>query len=126
VKGMLVMVRIDDLSSEIAKQLSLYTESVKEEIEAAEDEITKDAVKLLKATSPKSKNGGDYAKGWTRKKVDGKWVVFNRTNYQLTHLLEHGHAKVNGGRVAAIVHIRPTEEKAIKAFEERVEKAVQG
>ncbi|MGM0807531.1 MAG: HK97 gp10 family phage protein [Bacillota bacterium] len=117
------MIKIDDLSKEIAKQLTLYTESVKDEVEQAQDDVTKETVALLKSTSPKGSRG-KYAKGWSRKKVDGKWVVYNRTNYHLTHLLEHGHAKRNGGRVAAKVHIRPAEEKAVKEFTDRVEKAV--
>jgi Txe/YoeB family toxin of Txe-Axe toxin-antitoxin module len=118
------MVRIDDFSKEIIKQLSQYTERVKEEAEKAEDEITKDAVKELKAKSPKLT--GDYAKGWTRKKVDGKRVIYNRTKPQITHLAENGHAKRGGGRVPGKPHIRPVEEKFINEYVERVERAVKG
>jgi hypothetical protein len=123
---MLAMVRIEDLSKEIAKQLSQYTEAVKEEVEQAEDDVTKEAVKILKAKSPKSEGGGDYAKGWTRKKVNGKWIIYNRTKGSITHLLENGHAKVNGGRVAGIPHIRPTEVQAVNNFTDRVERLVKG
>jgi hypothetical protein len=52
-------------------------------------------------------------------------LVHNKTDYQLTHLLEHGHAKRNGGRVAPKIHIRPNEEKAVKEFEKRIKGAIQ-
>lgn len=65
----------------------------------------------LKATSPKSKNkrrSGQYAKSWTKKKR-GKMIIIHNKEYQLTHLLEKGHAKRGGGRVEAKVHILPVE-----------------
>jgi hypothetical protein len=116
------MVRLDDLSKEIAKQVKQYTNSVMEEVEFAEDDVTKNAVKELKSLS-RPRLTGDYLRGWTRKKVDGKWIVYNRTDYQLTHLLEYGHAKRDGGSVPGIPHIRPIEDKAVSDFVERVERA---
>ena len=116
------MAKIGKLASEITKQLQTYSKIVGQEVEKATDDVTKQAVKDIKSTSPVKT--GAYAAGWTRKKVQGGYIVHNRTNYQLTHLLEFGHAKVGGGRVAGKVHIRPAEERAIKEFEHRIEKAV--
>ncbi|NYV66179.1 HK97 gp10 family phage protein [Bacillus sp. Gen3] len=117
------MVKVKDLSKEIARQLSLYTESVKEEVEVIKEDVTKEAVSLLKQKSPK--DTGSYAKSWARKKVGKNIVIYNKTpNYRLTHLLENGHVKRGGGRVAARIHIRPVEEKIVDEYVSRVERAI--
>jgi hypothetical protein len=48
-------------------------------------------------------------------------TVYNKTDYQLTHLLEKGHAIAGGtGRVPAYPHIGPVERKYIPQYEERI------
>jgi hypothetical protein len=116
------VVKIDDLSKEIAKQLSLYTEDVEAEVEEAKDDVSKESVKLLRQKSPKK--SGDYAKGWSRKKINKDFVVYNRTAPQLTHLLEHGHVNQDGGRTPGEAHIRPVEEEINQQYLDRVERAI--
>lgn len=113
-----------DLSREIAKALTEYTQEVTEGLEKAKKDVAKDTVKELKRTSPE--HTGDYAKGWAVKKVGTALVVHNRTDYQLTHLLEKGHAKRGGGRVRAYPHIGPAERRAIKEYIEQAEKVIKG
>ena len=88
------------------------------------DEVSKETVKKLKSGSPKGKTG-KYAKGWTRKVETGRLTVgatvYGKSGtYQLAHLLEHGHAKRNGGRTAALTHIAPVEAEVIQDFERQV------
>lgn len=118
------MVKINDLSKEIARALQIYTAEVTEGLEQAKEKAAKNAVKKLKRRSPRKT--GEYAKGWRARKVGSAWVVHNATNYQLTHLLEHGHAKRGGGRVSGIPHIRPTEEEAIKEYTKEAERVIRG
>lgn len=115
---------ISGISDEIARQLKRYNLILKEDIEAAEKELTKEAVEELRNSALTPRLTGDYAKGWTQSKVNGHWVGHNKTNYQLTHLLEDGHAKVGGGRVPAYPHIEPIARKAAEKFEERIDDIV--
>lgn len=112
------------IADEIAKVLRQYTNEVTEGLEKAKEEVAKETVQELRKTSPKLT--GDYGKGWRVKKVGTAQVVHNATNYQITHLLENGHAKRGGGRVPGIPHIRPAEQKAIDEFTRRVEQVIRG
>lgn len=118
------MVKVDDLSKEIAKALQTYTVEVSEGMERAKIEAANEGVKELKQTSPK--RTGAYARSWGRKKSNTAQVIHNRRHYQLTHLLEKGHATRNGGRTQAQVHIAPAEDKVVKSYEEKIEKVIKG
>jgi hypothetical protein len=125
-----ISISIDHLASEIAEALATYPEDVIEQIDASSERIGKEAIKRLKQTSPRSPGGGDYAKSWKMTSINyygepAKRVVHVKApHYRLTHLLEHGHAKANGGRVEGKPHIRPAEEQVIKDFVAEVEEAI--
>ena len=117
-----------DIEKAIKDILQDYSVEVAKAAEEAITEVTKEATKKLKQTSP---GKGRYAKGWTSKvektavAVDA--VVYGKTGtYQIAHLLEHGHARRGGGRnVDAIVHIKPVEEWAVKKVETRIREKVE-
>lgn len=111
-----------DVSVEIANRLAEFTEDVQEALTESADEVTKEAVKALKATSPTRTK--KYAKSWIRKKISNGYVIHNK-RYYLTHLLEHGHAKKGGGRVEGIKHIEPVEQQVIQSLEEKVREKLQ-
>lgn len=118
-------VNINGITKEFAKILSDYKEEVEEGISIAGDKVAKKTVSNLRKNSPKrKKNGGAYAKGWRVSTIKGKRIIHNKTKYQLTHLLENGHAKVNGGKVDGIPHIKPAEEEAIKEYVSEVKKVI--
>ncbi|MBJ8106008.1 MULTISPECIES: HK97 gp10 family phage protein [Bacillus cereus group] len=117
------MASINDFASEITRELQRYSNLAEEDLEGAKEEVANNLVDELKQKSPKKT--GNYRKGWRKKKDGNAIIVHNALKPQLTHLLEKGHAKANGGRVPAQVHIAPAEEKAINEFVERVERAIQ-
>lgn len=118
------------VDKEIMKYLQNYKEDVSEVVEQVANKVGKEATDELKQTSPIG-HRKSYAKGWRLKKDKvgkNKYIVkiHNKTDYQLTHLLEFGHATRNGGRTKAIPHIRPTEEKYKKIFEQELKKEIGG
>lgn len=115
--------QVDKLADEIAAGLLEYSDEVTKVIKNSVDEVAEETVKELKQTSPK--RTGAYAKDWANKKAyedtrSKRKTVYNKGHYQLTHLLEFGHAKRGGGRVAAVPHIKAAEENALKKFEEKI------
>lgn len=125
------MTNPENLAEEIQRVLAAWATGADERIEVAKKE-TADAIKKeLQVTSPKRKKGGGaYRKGWQVKKVkygnSTSYIVYNKTRYQLTHLLEHGHAKKNGGRVQAYPHITPAENKHFPQLISKIERAIEG
>ena len=121
-------ININALAEEIANALTEYGQEVQNGVSKSAKKVASKTVKTLKATSPK--NTGKYAKGWRAKAQNEfanatSYVVHNATDYQLTHLLENGHANANGGRTSARPHIRQAEEQAIEEFTQEVEGVIQ-
>lgn len=65
-----------------------------------------------------------YASGWAsrvkRETHGAAGTVYNKRKPGLAHLLEKGHAKQGGGRVAGHAHIAPAADDAFKDFEKRI------
>ena len=105
------------------KEVSTIIEALSDDVHQALDqtgkELAKWGVNELKDKPPKKT--GKYAKGWHYSKKGKTYIIKNKI-YYLTHLLEYGHAKVNGGRVDGIPHIKPVE----KAIKEKAEAEFRG
>lgn len=122
-------IKADLLEKEVMKYLSEYKEDISDVVEVVSNKVGQEATNELKTDSPKLT--GDYAKGWRLKKDkigENRYTVkiHNKTDYQLTHLLEFSHATRNGGRTKAIPHIKPVEEKYKKIFEQELKSKIGG
>lgn len=122
-------VTIDEMASAIMDGLQEYADLATDDLKKAVKKAGKSVKDEIANTAPK--DTGKYAKSWSVKTVKETSnsldvVVHSKNRYQIAHLLEHGHAKRGGGRVAAIPHIAPAEEKAIEVLETEVEKALRG
>lgn len=117
--------------------LDEFNSDLADTVETAQAASAKRTAQLLRNISPKQNGGkhpGRYARGWSVKKLDRlTTVVYNRTDYQLTHLLENGHAvkpdpKRPGkkDRVAGIPHISKAEEYAQEDFPVRILRGIKG
>ena len=122
-------VKINNFEAELSKIMEEYAGNITEGTQKAVEEAAKVAKKEAKSGSPVGKRG-KYQKGWSVKqkktRLGAEATVYNRTDYQLTHLLEKGHALRGGGRTKAIPHIAPAEQNAIENITKAVEKIAKG
>lgn len=114
-----------DIGDEIAKVLNEYSDEVVKATNEAVDETAKEAVEELKTAGDFKDRSGKYRKGWSKVKGDNHFgvqsQVIKNKEYRLTHLLEKGHAKRNGGRVRAYPHIAPVEEGLSDKIQKKIE-----
>ena len=120
---------IDNLAKTIMEGLQEYADVASADVKTAVRKAGKNVKAEISANAPK--RTGAYAKSWavkTEKETAHSLevVVHSKNRYQIAHLLEHGHAKRGGGRVAGIPHIAPAEEKAVKQLEENIMKKLGG
>ena len=123
------MTSIDDMAAEIMRGLTEYADLADSAMKAAVKKTATSVKKEISANAPK--RTGRYAKSWTTKKTKEnshslEMTVHSKNRYQIAHLLEHGHAKRGGGRVAAIPHIAPAEANGEVLLTELIEKALKG
>ncbi|MDE5936198.1 MAG: HK97 gp10 family phage protein [Ruminococcus sp.] len=119
------MTSIDDMADEIMKGLTEYSELADSAMKKAVRKTATSVKNEISANAPVK--SGRYKKSWTTKKTTEnshslEMTVHSKDRYQIAHLLEHGHAKRNGGRVAAIPHIAPAEENGADMLESLIKK----
>ena len=117
---------VGNLAAEVMKQLNDYAELTTEGMKKAVNDAGKTVRKEIQAGAPVK--SGRYKKSWTVKKTDESSnkleVTIHSSKPGLPHLLEHGHAKRNGGRTAAQQHIAPAEELGIEQLERDIERCI--
>ena len=120
---------IEELTAAVTEALESYRQDVTDGLKREIKTVAKECKRDIQENSPEQT--GSYRKDWQDKVAyesdeDIRIIVRNRTDYQLTHLLEHGHTKVNGGRVEGKPHIGPAEQRAEKKLLKRVKVVVKG
>ena len=122
---------METLTVQLNHVLSDYDEEVQRAANSAIARVARECVKMLKNTSPRKT--GSYAQGWAIKKnglsVHGNIVsivLYNKTDGQLTHLLENGHIirnkKGEYGRTRPIKHIAPVNDYANSELPAEIER----
>lgn len=118
-----------ELGDALGEVLTLYAQDVADGVDAVGEETMVKLVEETKRTAPI--NSGAFRRAISSqcvKRLTGNvfvWYVKGRQG-RITHLLVHGHAKRNGGRVPgnpflvnALKHLLPEYEKLVKGVVER-------
>lgn len=124
---MAVKIKPDQLAAAVMKELEDYADTTTDGVKAAVRKAANTVKKETQAAAPVCT--GRYAKSWATKTTREsstalEITVHSRNRYQLTHLLEHGHAKRGGGRVAARPHIAAAEAAGIEQLEAEIERSI--
>lgn len=120
--GELAHIRSDQLDKVFMEILHAYRNATEESVKTAIKTVGKECVDDLKNAHPAGSgqygSWDAYNSTWTvtqtkrDKREHHEATVHNTKHYQLTHLLEKGHALPQGGRSKAYKHIEPVANKA--------------
>lgn len=131
---------IDNLDEAIKAELENWgNDVVKRAANEAFEETAAVAARSLRQGGPYKERTGKYTKDWTYDQRSSRtsvitglngYSVYNKKNYQLTHLLEKGHQLSRGGRVIgnvrAFEHIAPVNDTLGDLAVEKIRKKVSG
>ena len=122
------MAKTKSVAIQMEQILDEFEDKVNDVLKKSANDVANESVDKLHNTSPRK--SGDYALGWTVKKLSSNNVIVHNTDhYQLTHLLENGHVirnkKGTYGRAPAHKHIKPVETWANNEFQRLVEEGIE-
>jgi hypothetical protein len=122
-------VSIDEMGDIIMKELEEYAKLATDDMKDAVKDTAKSVKKDIEGSAPVLT--GRYKKSWSIKSISENansidMVVHSRNRYQLTHLLEYGHAKRGGGRVEGKPHIAPAEQSGNETLVKTIEQKLKG
>lgn len=122
-------VTVTDFLESVQGELDEYVSEVTEQTQKAVKTVARKTVQEVKRGSPV--RYGYYKKNWVQSTLyegdHGITIsIHNKEHYRLTHLLENGHAKVNGGRTKAFPHIAPAEKFAQRELQREIETKIKG
>jgi hypothetical protein len=123
-------VSIDGLAEAINKELTLYSQHIRDGIDQVGEKNIKNLVEDTKATAPVGKRRRHYKnsiKYKTRKvRLNTSYIWYvDGSDYRLSHLLERGHALRNGGRVSGTHFIQKATDKMLENYLNEVEEVIQ-
>lgn len=125
-------VSADNFQGSITEIFKTYSDEVLENVNEAVREVADESKDQLKVAGSFNNLSGKYRKGWKvtfEEKRYGIAAVVHNKVYQLTHLLESGHAKFLWGRatgeeVRAFPHIEAVNEEAQQKLEEEIRRRI--
>lgn len=122
----------DKLAEEIEQTLKDWEEVTSEAAIKGLAVTAEKAVQKLHNANPSGSgewgSWDQYNSSWAvkqdTKKNSSTMIIHNKKHYQLTHLLENGHALRNGGRTRAFPHIEPVAEEAEKELLDNIKQYI--
>lgn len=129
-------IKINDLSKEINKILEFYSDEVISDTKEVVDDVTDKALSIVKEKAPVDdrnvKRKGKYKRSLKKTTVfesnTEKRNVIHASGgeHRLAHLLEDGHATVNGGRVDGKPHFKYADDYVNEEFPKKLEEKLGG
>lgn len=120
-------VNVDGLAAAVMDGLKEYADLASDKMKSAVKKSAKTVRNDIKGSAPS--RTGRYAGSWTTKTTKEssnalEVTVYSPSRYMLAHLLEFGHAKRGGGRVAARPHIAAAEQHGMEQLESEIERSL--